>query len=319
MAEFVIETHALTKRYDELTAVDSLDLQVEEGEVYGLLGPNGSGKTTTILMLLGLTEPTEGEARILGFDPMREPLKVKARVGYMPDQVGFYNNLTAGENLIYMAKLIGLSRVEYAQRIPNALARIGLSQVADKQVSTFSHGMRQRLAVAELLLKNPRIIIMDEPTIGLDPDAARRFLEIVEELSQEGITILLSSHLLHQVQQVCDRVGLFHQGRIVLEGPVSELARQTLGVGFRINLLAEGDSPGLLEALRGIPGVSEVEFDGAGGYVVHCERDLRAEAARAIVRAAGDLQALTIREPDLDEVYGSYFERHGEVQDVGGD
>ncbi len=319
MAEFVIETHDLTKRYDGLTAVDSLDLKVEEGEVYGLLGPNGSGKTTTILMLLGLTEPTAGEARILGFDPMREPLKVKARVGYMPDQVGFYSNLTARENLIYIAKLIGLSRAAYTQQIPDALARIGLSQVADKQLKTFSHGMRQRLAVAELLLKNPRIIIMDEPTIGLDPDAARRFLEIVERLSREGITILLSSHLLHQVQQVCDRVGLFHQGRIVLEGPVTDLARQILGVGFRINLRAEGDSRALLEALRAVPGVSDVEFNGTGGYIVHCERDLRAEVARATVRVGGDLQALAIREPDLDEVYGSYFERHGEVQDVSGD
>jgi ABC-2 type transport system ATP-binding protein len=156
MTEFVIETHGLTKRYDGHTAVDSLDLQVRQGEVYGLLGPNGSGKTTTILMLLGLTEPSAGQARILGFDPMREPLKVKARVGYMPDQVGFYNNLTARENLIYIAKLIGLRRARYVERIPDALARIGLSQVADKRVSTFSHGMRQRLAVAALLLKDPQ-------------------------------------------------------------------------------------------------------------------------------------------------------------------
>jgi ABC-2 type transport system ATP-binding protein len=318
MTEFVIETHGLTKRYDGHTAVDSLDLQVRQGEVYGLLGPNGSGKTTTILMLLGLTEPSAGQARILGFDPMREPLKVKARVGYMPDQVGFYNNLTARENLIYIAKLIGLRRARYVERIPDALARIGLSQVADKRVSTFSHGMRQRLAVAELLLKDPQMIIMDEPTIGLDPDAARRFLGIVERLSQEGITILLSSHLLHQVQQVCDRVGLFHRGRIVLEGPVAELARQVLGAGFQISLRAQGDSSGLVEALRAIPGVDEVEFDGATEYIVHCEQDLRAEAARAVVQADGDLQALAIREPNLDDVYGSYFELHGEVQDVSG-
>lgn len=319
MAEYVIETHDLTKHYDGHTAVDSLDLRVSEGEVYGLLGPNGSGKTTTILMLLGLTEPSAGQARILGCDPMREPLKVKARVGYMPDQVGFYNNLTARENLIYIAKLIGLRRDQYPSRISDSLERIGLTQVIDQTVGTFSHGMRQRLAVAELLLKDPQMIIMDEPTIGLDPDAARRFLAIVEELSGEGITILLSSHLLHQVQQVCDRVGLFYRGRIVLEGAVTELAHQVLGAGFRINLRVAGDPETLLKALRGIPGVTEVEFDGTEEYTVHCEGDLRAQSARAVVQAGGELRALAIREPNLDEVYGGYFDLHGEVQDVSGD
>jgi ABC-2 type transport system ATP-binding protein len=316
MSESVITTESLTKRYNGHTAVDSLDLAISKGEVYGLLGPNGSGKTTTILMLLGLTEPTAGEARILGFDPVREPLKVKARVGYMPDQVGFYNDLTARENLAYIAKLIGLPGQAYPTRVADSIERMGLSQVADEVVGTFSHGMRQRLAVAELLLKEPEIIIMDEPTIGLDPDAARQFLKIVQGLRREGITVLLASHLLHQVQQVCDRVGLFSKGRIVLEGTVTELARDVLGTGYRITLRAEGDPTDLLEKLEGLPGVEEVRFDEREGYSLDSKRDLRAEAARAVIRAGGDLKGLAIKEPNLDEVYARYFEVQGEVDHV---
>lgn len=316
MAECVIETQDLTKRYDGFTAVDSLNLRVNAGEVYGLLGPNGSGKTTTILMLLGLTEPSSGRARILGFDPVREPLKVKAQVGYMPDQVGFYNNLTARENLTYTAKLIGLPREAFQRRIEDVIARMGLSSVADQKLSTFSHGMRQRLGVAEVLLKDPQIIVMDEPTVGLDPDAARRFLEIIRDLSGAGITILLSSHLLHQVQQVCDRVGLFSRGRIVLEGTVTELTQKVLESGYQVSLRAEGESATLLQAFNAMQGVSHVDFDGRDGYTLDAEKDLRGEAARIVVQAGGELMSLIIREPNLDEVYARYFELQGEAGDV---
>jgi ABC-2 type transport system ATP-binding protein len=209
MSEFVIETQNLTKRYGDVVAVDNLNLRIRAGEVFGILGPNGSGKTTTILMLLGLTEPTEGWARVLGFDPMRQPLEVKSRVGYLPDQVGFYDELTARENLAYIAKLNGLSRPVAQRRISDALERMGLAEVADRRVGTFSRGMRQRLGVAEILLKHPQVIILDEPTLGLDPEAAREFLQIIRTFKEEKITVLLSSHLLHQVQAVCDRVGLF--------------------------------------------------------------------------------------------------------------
>lgn len=307
MDDLVIETHDLTKHYGDFVAVDGLNLSVTRGEVFGVLGPNGSGKTTTILMLLGLTEPTAGSVRVLGFDPVRRPLSVKARVGYLPDQVGFYDELTARENLTYIARLNGLPRVEAHRRIEESLARVGLSEVADKRVGAFSHGMRQRLGVADVLLKEPRLIIMDEPTQGLDPEGAREFLDIIRGLKQKGITILLASHLLHQVQAICDRVGLFHRGHMVLQGTVPELAQEVLGGAYRIHLQADGPTASLEQALRALPDIVEVKRPGRGTFDVEARRDLRAEAARAVVQAGGNLLALDFEQPSLDEVYARYF------------
>ena len=298
----VIVTRGLTKRYGRVVAVEDLNLEVEEGEVFGLLGPNGSGKTTTILMLLGLTEPTSGEARVLGLDPMREPLKVKAKVGYLPDQVGFYGELTAWENLRYTTRLLGLPEAEAKARIEEVLRRMGLWEVRDRRVSAFSRGMRQRLGLAEVLLKRPKVAILDEPTLGLDPEAAREFLDLIKGLKAEGITVLLSSHLLHQVQEICDRVGLFHRGRLALLGRVEELAARVLGGGYEILVEA---SPGLKEAFQAVEGVGRVEAEG-GRYRVLATRDVRAELARIAV-AQGELLALALRRPSLDEVYAHYF------------
>ncbi|GLV47406.1 ABC transporter ATP-binding protein [Thermus sp. LT1-2-5] len=299
----VIQTRGLTKRYGRVVAVEDLNLEVAEGEVFGLLGPNGSGKTTTILMLLGLTEPTAGEARVLGLDPMREPLKVKAKVGYLPDQVGFYGELTAWENLRYTTRLLGLSEAEAKARIEEVLQRMGLWEVKDRRVSAFSRGMRQRLGLAEVLLKKPKVAILDEPTLGLDPEAAREFLALIKGLKQEGITVLLSSHLLHQVQEICDRVGLFHKGRLALLGTVEELAQRVLGGGYEILVEA---SPGLAEAFAALDGVAKVET-GEGRYRVLATRDLRPELARIAV-AQGSLYGLALRKPSLDEVYAHYFQ-----------
>ena len=298
----VIVTRGLTKRYGRVVAVEDLNLEVAEGEVFGLLGPNGSGKTTTILMLLGLTEPTSGEARVLGLDPMREPLKVKARVGYLPDQVGFYGELTAWENLRYTTRLLGLPEAEAKARMEEVLRRMGLWEVRDRRVSAFSRGMRQRLGLAEVLLKRPKVAILDEPTLGLDPEAAREFLDLIKGLKAEGITVLLSSHLLHQVQEICDRVGLFHKGRLALLGRVEELAARVLGGGYEILVEA---SPGLKEAFQAVEGVGRVEAEG-GRYRVLATRDVRAELAQ-ISAAQGELLALALRRPSLDEVYAHYF------------
>lgn len=306
MPEVVLQSRELSKHYGDFVAVDRLNLTIRQGEIFGLLGPNGAGKTTTILMLLGLTEPTAGRVAVLGFDPSRQPLSVKARVGYLPDQVGFYDNLTARENLIYIARLNGLRREEANQRIEAALIQMGLGDVIHKRVSTFSRGMRQRLGVAELLLKQPQLIIMDEPTLGLDPEAAREFLEIIRGLSAEGITIMLSSHLLYQVQAVCDRVGLFYRGRMVLEGTVSELAQQVLGGAYRIHLEANGVA-GLEAKLNQLKGIVKVSRADSSGYNLEAKSDLRAEAAQAIVEAGGKLLSLNAEMPSLDEIYTRYF------------
>lgn len=306
--EVVIETEGLSKYYDGFAAVERVDLAVAAGEVFGLLGPNGSGKTTTILMLLGLTEPSAGRVRVLGLDPARRPLSVKARVGYLPDQVGFYEGLTARENVRYIARLNGLSAEEREGRIEEAVERIGLRSAIDRPVGAFSRGMQRRLGVAEVLLKNPEIIIMDEPTVGLDPEAARVFLRIINDLKQDGITILLSSHLLHQVQAVCDRVALFHKGRIVLQGTVPELARRVLGGAYHVVVQAEGEQEALQRALEALPGVTGVSLEGPERYVLEARADLRPEAAEAIVEAGGRLRSLAVEEPSLDDIYNRYFE-----------
>ncbi len=308
MEEVVVECRDLTKQYGSFTAVDHLNLTVRKGEVFGLLGPNGAGKTTTILMLLGLTEPTSGSVRVLGLDPARQPLSVKARVGYLPDQVGFYDNLTARENLSYIAKLNGIREPEMSRRINAALDQVGLSQVADRRVKTFSRGMRQRLGVAEVLIKQPQLIIMDEPTLALDPEAVREFLDLIRQLKTSGITMLLSSHLLQQVQAVCDRVGLFHKGRMVLEGTVSELAQRVLGGAYRIHLEVEGGDA-VAAALRELPGVLNVSQEGTRFYNVEARSDLRAEVARKVIEVGGRLLGLSVDTPGLDEVYARYFKK----------
>jgi ABC-2 type transport system ATP-binding protein len=308
MSETVIETHDLTKRYGDVVAVDHLDMTIQAGEVFGMLGPNGSGKTTTILMMLGLTEPTAGQVRVLGLDPARQPLSVKARVGYIPDQVGFYDDLTAVENLLYTARLNGISRKEALPRIEEALQRLGLGEVMNRPVKTYSRGMRQRLAVADVLIKQPGMIIMDEPTQGLDPEGAHEFLRLIRQLKEEGITILLASHLLHQVQEVCDRVGLFYKGQMGLSGTVDELALQYMKGGYRIELEALGDRRAIEKALRQVEGVTDVAYLGQDRYEVRAHGDLRAETARAAVLADGRLLSLNVEAPSLDDIYVRYFQ-----------
>src|SRR5262249_16627870 len=183
------------------------------------------GKTTTILMLLGLTDISDGRARVLGHDPVREPLAVKRQVGYLPDQVGFYDNLTAAENLRYTARLMGLPRHQRDHKIASSSGHVGPADVTNKRVTPFSRGMRQRLGLAEILMKDSQIAILDEPTSGLDPQATVELLNIIRDLKHRGVSVLLSSHLLERVQSVCDRVALFNEGRIALIGTVPELGR----------------------------------------------------------------------------------------------
>jgi ABC-2 type transport system ATP-binding protein len=313
MSEHTVETKGLTKKYGDFTAVDNLSLTVQRGEVFGLLGPNGAGKTTTILMLLGLTEPTSGQVRVLGFDPARRPLSVKARVGYLPDEIGFYDELTAFENLIYTAKLNGIPRQEAARRIEESLERAGLSNALNQRVGTFSHGMRQRLGVADVLIKQPELIIMDEPTQGLDPEGAREFLNTIRGLKEESITILLSSHLLYQVQAVCDRVGLFNRGRMVLKGTVEELAQRVLGGAYRIYMEIEGPEATLLEALGSIQGAVKVRRLDRRAYEVEAKSDLRAAAAATAIQSGGKLLKLDVETQSLDDIYAHYFQEveHG--------
>lgn len=306
----VIEARALTKTYGDANVVDAINFDIFRGEVFGLLGPNGAGKTTTILMMLGLTEISSGTVSVLGFNPARQPLQVKRRVGYLPDFVGFYDHLTATENLAYTAKLMGLRPAERASRIKAALARVRLSEVADKRVGTFSRGMRQRLGLAEIIVKQAEVAILDEPTSGLDPQATLEFLSLIEELKKEGVTVLLSSHALDQVQRICDRVALFQAGDIVLMGPVTDLARQVLGAGFVVEV--EADGVGLARRLATIPGVTNVEALAADRFRMTADRDVRSDAAYAVVGANGSLRKLSVDEPSLEAIYSRYFQNQAD-------
>ena len=306
MSDNVIEARGLLKVYGAARVVDAIDLTIRRGEIFGLLGPNGAGKTTTILMMLGLTEISGGSVDVLGFNPVRQPLEVKRRVGYLPDAVGFYDHLTARENLTYTARLLDIPRRETGGRIMDALHNVDLAGVADKRVATYSRGMRQRLGIAEIVMKKAEVAILDEPTSGLDPHATFELLEMIRRLKRAGVAVLLSSHLLDRVQSVCDRVALFNRGRIALMGTVVELANQVLGAGHP--LLIEATGKDVAGTLRGIAGVQQVVPAGEGAWRITAGRDVRAEAAQRIISAGGSLTKLSDLQPSLEEVYTRYFQ-----------
>jgi ABC-2 type transport system ATP-binding protein len=304
----IIETAKLTKRYGDLVAVNALDLKVEEGEIFGFLGPNGAGKTTTILMLLGLSEPTGGRAAVCGFDPTRQPLEVKKRVGYLPENPGFYDDLTGRENLLYIARLNRVSRDEADRRIGRLLEQVGLGEDGDRLVREYSRGMKQRLGIAEVLVKDPKVVIMDEPTLGIDPDGVTRILELITGLSREhGMTIMLSSHLLHQVQQICHRIAIIVKGKMIVQGDIHNLGSAILK-DRRWNFLLEVDkkNSGLETELRSISGIADVEPH-AGALLLRCTEDVRREVVSLVSRKGLSLLQLRVEDPTLEEIYLKYF------------
>ena len=310
----ILETHGLTKKYGPVTAVEELNLSVRQGEVFGLLGPNGAGKTTTTLMLLGLTEPTAGRALIQGFDCTRQPIQVKKLVGYLPDNVGFYGDLTGRENLRFTGQLCGLPAALCEERAQQLLERVGMAQAAERKVSAYSRGMRQRLGIADVLMKDPSVIIMDEPTLGLDPEGTRELIALIRQLStQDGRTILISSHQLYQVQRICDRVGIFVQGRLIACGPIQELGRQLENEGLYILEFAVSPADEVLEQrLRELEGVTLVQRDQEGAYHVESHQDLRGLLLPLLAQGGYTLLSLRQRGGDLDEIYRKYFEKAGE-------
>ena len=304
----LVEARGLTKRYGRFTAVDNLDLTLRQGEVYGFLGPNGSGKSTTILMLLGLTEPSAGEVRVMGHDPGREPIAVKRRIGYLPESVGFYGDLSGRANLLYTADLNDIPRTEASARIDELLATVLLADAADQPVGQYSRGMRQRLGLADVLLKQPSLVILDDPTLGLDPAGVQWLLGLIETLSQErNITVFLSSHQLVEVQRVCDRVGIMSRGKLVIEGDVASLTEQDEQGGYEVHAEAAGVGEEAMEALRALPGVTAVERHGAA-ITVSSTQDVRPGVASALVGAGAEVLEVRSRNRTLEDLYLRYFQ-----------
>ena len=304
----VIETADLTKIYNGNTAVDRLNLRIEEGELFGFLGPNGAGKTTTILMLLGLTEPTSGMARIGGYNSTREPLEVKRISGYVPEKVGFYEDLTADYNLSYTARLNGLSEELVMKRVSEALEVVGLSEVASQRVDTLSRVMKQRLAIADIHIKTPKVAFLDEPTVGIDPEGVVQMLDLIAGIARERkMTVILSSHQLSQVQQICHRVGIMFKGKMVVEGLIDQLGKEALGSGrFMVEVQLAEITSALVEAIKKINGVVEVERSG-DLLLVSCAEDLRPQIARTIVDNNGLLVSMKIQSYALEDIYMKYF------------
>ncbi len=318
----IIELVDLTKKYGSFTAVDQLNLSIAKGEVFGLLGPNGAGKSTTILMLLGLTEPTSGMVRVCGIDPVTNPIGVKKKVGYLPEDVGFYYYMTGWENLMFTARLNMLSGIDAAAKVDYLLERVGLQNAAAKKTGKYSRGMLQRLGLAEVLIKDPEVIILDEPTLGIDPTGVAEFLQLIVRLSREdGLTVLFSSHDLHQVQKVCDRVGIFVGGKLLALGDLRSLSEQLFagnpyvieaGITFTRNGLKDaGDDKQvqwLLGILGNVDGVHNVAKEN-GLFRIECSKDVTTAIAAAITASGEGLYYLNRKEYGLDEIYHRYFEK----------
>ncbi len=323
MNDCIIRTEGLCKRYGEIEAVHDLNLSIRRGEVFGLLGPNGAGKTTTTLMLLGLTDPTAGHAWIDGMDCTRDSLAIKRELGYLPDSVGFYNDMTGVQNLIFTGMMNGLSRQEAKERAKTLLERVGMTYAASRKAGTYSRGMRQRLGIADVLMKDPKIIIMDEPTLGIDPEGMRELTSLIRELSvKDGRTLLISSHDLYQIQRISDRVGIFVKGSMIACGRIQELGKQLENEGlFMLDIRAsrtnrgETDGEELRSLIRGIPGVRVIGRREDGSLHIESGCDIRRQLLELLSQQGYLLEEMHQRGGDLDEIYRKYFEKGEDAYD----
>lgn len=309
----VIIARDLTKSYGRILAVDNLNLDIKEGEIFGLLGPNGAGKSTTILMMLGLSEPTKGSAIVCGYDATRSPKEVKKSVGFMPDNVGFYNNRTGFDNLLLIAQLNMIPKSEAKREAAQLAEKVGLEKEIHRKVSTYSRGMKQRLGLAEVLIKKPKVIILDEPTLGIDPTGIREFLDLIATLSkEEKMTVLLSSHHLYQVQSICDRVGIFVGGKLLAEGNLQSLSKDLFGADtYSLEFIIE-DQEQKFEYLKNIltekiDSLSQIERRD-GKIIVQSHSDITVELSSLICQQGFKLLHLSSKTYGLDEIYQKYFE-----------
>ena len=309
MSEPIIALAGLTKSYGDLQAVRGLSLRINRGEIFGFLGANGAGKTTTMRMLCGLVRPTSGAATIGGADVWRERYAVRRKFGYMAQKFSLYPDLTVLENLRFFGGAYRVPPNELEARMERILGQVDLPEKRNTAAGSLSGGMRQLLALGCALVHEPPLLFLDEPTSGLDPQATLELLDMIRGLKREGVSVLLSSHLLDRVQSVCDRVALFQEGRIVLMGTVAELGREVLGGGFAVEVEAEGQ--GLAERLAQVPGVRTVEAPGPDRFRLLADRDVRPDAAAAVVNAGGRLRRLSVEEPSLEAIYTRYFHDHG--------
>lgn len=225
----LIQTHKLVKKYGEKLAVDEVSFEVFGGEIFGFLGPNGAGKTTTIKMIVGLLQPSAGSVKVGGFDVQTQPLQAKAICGYVPDTPNLYPKLTGRELLRFVGDLYGLERAQAARRIEELLRLFDLVQAGDDTIDSYSHGMQQKTALAAALMHNPKVLVLDEPTVGLDPKSARLIKDLLRQMAERSAAVFLSTHILEIAERMCDRIGIIHAGRLIAAGTMDELRSMSNG------------------------------------------------------------------------------------------
>ena len=308
MSDNIISARNLTKKYNGHLAVDNLNLNIKKGEIFGLLGPNGAGKSTFILMALGLTEPTSGTVSVAGFDSTRHPIKVKKITGYLPERIGFYEDMTARGNLAYTAELNSVPYREVDKKIDEVLEIVGLSKNKKSPVKTFSKGMKQRLGIADVLIKDPQLVIFDEPTEGLDVKVANQLLTTIQDLNKKKkITFVLSSHQLNLMQKVCPRVGILSGGKLIGEGSVDRLGRNLFGGGkYRIEIELEKITDSTVEKIEKLDKVVNVDRKGKNLQVV-CDSDVRQDISRIIAAEGLLMTRMDMKQDALEEIYLKYF------------
>jgi len=309
MENYIILTKNLTKKYGNKTAVDNLNLNIKKSSIYGLLGPNGAGKSTIILMILGLTEPTEGFISVAGFNPIKEPLKIKRITGYLPEKVGFYEDMTAFQNLEYTGQLNNIPGKELVKKIDECLAIVGLENDKNKIVKHYSKGMKQRLGIADVLIKDPELIIFDEPTEGLDVEVANQILDTIKELNKnKQITFLISSHQLNLVQKICDEVGIMSSGKLIGKGNVEELSKNIFGGNkYHIELEVLGDVQKAAEKIKSLQGIKSVSVTD-NNILIGTDTDLRQEISKTITSLDNIiLTKMNIKDFSLEDIYLNYF------------
>ena len=306
MNELAIDVHGLVKRFGKKTAVAGVDIQVPEGQVWGFLGPNGSGKTTTIRMLCGLLRPDAGEGTCLGYDVLKDAERIKREVGYMTQRFSYWEDLSIRENLEFVARLYEIP--DRKQKVDETIARLGLTDRQHQLAGELSGGWKQRLALAACMLHRPRLLLLDEPTAGVDPQARREFWEEIHRLSQEGLTVLVSTHYMDEAER-CDRVVYISLGKIVARGTVADVIGQSGLVTF---LIAGRDVRRLMPRLEGRPGVEHVAFFGSVLHVSGHDREALEEDLAPLRAEPG----IDVREaaPSLEDVFIYLQQQRGHVQ-----
>ena len=301
----MIRTENLTKIYNGKAAVDGLDLEVGEGEIFGFLGPNGAGKSTTILMLTGMTEPTGGRCLVDGIEVAKDPLKVKEIIGYLPEDVGFYGNMTGEQNLDYFARFYGMDAKARKERIAELLELVHLDGVTQK-AGEYSRGMKQRLGLAQALINDPKVLFLDEPTANLDPEGVREYRELVTHLADEGKTVFVSSHILSEVREVCRTVGLLAKGRLMAQGTLEEVARALApSDGDAVRIVVE-----TREHLPAIDDPAIISVEGNGNRaVVRAKADIRDRLAASLFDQGLHVREMRLEEPEIEDVFMAAYRR----------